>query len=121
MTAQSEPRDATVARLLALLDELPPELAERAFAHVSWTAKRADSYERLAFLGDSVLALAVTSHIYPSLEADRYGAGQLTPDSVLTGTFALDEAAADVDGVLAHIEDERREAEERLRRLTDAA
>jgi RIO kinase 1 len=50
-----------------------------------------------------------------------YGAGQLTPDSVLTGTFALDEAAADVDGVLAHIEDERREAEERLRRLTDAA
>ncbi len=78
MTAQSEPRDATVARLLALLDELPPELAERAFAHVSWTAKRADSYERLAFLGDSVLALAVTSHIYPSLEADRYGAGQLT-------------------------------------------
>ncbi len=78
MTAQSEPRDAAVARLQALLDELSPELAERAFAHVSWTAKRVDSYERLAFLGDSVLALAVTSHIYPSLEADRYGAGQLT-------------------------------------------
>ncbi len=78
MTTQSEPADAHVARLQELLDELPAELAARAFAHVSWTAKRADSYERLAFLGDSVLALAVTSHIYPSLEADRFGAGQLT-------------------------------------------
>ncbi|MGO9752980.1 MAG: ribonuclease III family protein [Solirubrobacteraceae bacterium] len=67
-----------MARLQGLLGELPADLAGRALAHVSWTAKRADSYERLAFLGDSVLALAVTSHIYPSLEADRYGAGQLT-------------------------------------------
>jgi ribonuclease-3 len=64
--------------LKALLDALPEDLAARAFAHVSWATKRADSYERLAFLGDSVLSLAVTSHIYPSLEADRYGAGQLT-------------------------------------------
>lgn len=78
MTIQSEPADANVAKLQGLLDELPAELAAQAFAHVSWTAKRADSYERLAFLGDSVLALAVTSHIYPSLEADSSGAGQLT-------------------------------------------
>ena len=35
---------------------------------------------------------------------------------MLTGTFAFDETAADVDGVLAHIEDERHEAEERQRR-----
>jgi ribonuclease-3 len=40
--------------------------------------RRADSYERLAFLGDSVLSLAVTTHLYPRLEADRYGAGRLT-------------------------------------------
>jgi ribonuclease-3 len=78
VTIQSEPADANVAKLQGLLDELPAELAAQAFAHVSWTAKRADSYERLAFLGDSVLALAVTSHIYPSLEADSSGAGQLT-------------------------------------------
>jgi len=44
-----------------------------------------------------------------------YGAGVLTPDSVLTGSFVFDKTAADVDGVLAHIEDERREAEERQR------
>ena len=40
--------------------------------------RRADSYERLAFLGDSVLALAVTAHLYPRLEARRFGAGRLT-------------------------------------------
>lgn len=66
------------AELAALLDQLPADLAAKAFTHVSWTEKRSDSYERLAFLGDSVLALAVTSHLYPSLEADRFGAGQLT-------------------------------------------
>lgn len=46
--------------------------------HSSWTERRSDSYERLAFLGDSVLALAVTAHLYPRLEADRFGAGRLT-------------------------------------------
>jgi ribonuclease-3 len=38
--------------------------------------RRGDSYERLAFLGDSVLGLAVTTHLFPRLEA--YGAGRLT-------------------------------------------
>ena len=48
------------------------------FTHASWSAAPGGSYERLAFLGDSVLELAVSAHIYPLLEADRYGAGQLT-------------------------------------------
>jgi ribonuclease III len=46
--------------------------------HSSWTERRADSYERLAFLGDSVLALAITTHLYPRLEAESFGAGRLT-------------------------------------------
>jgi ribonuclease-3 len=74
-------RDAaagTVAKLAALLDQLPADLRHRALTHASWTERRADSYERLAFLGDSVLALSITAHLYPSLEADRFGAGQLT-------------------------------------------
>jgi RIO kinase 1 len=49
-----------------------------------------------------------------------YGAGTLTPESVLTGKFVFDETAPDVEGVLAHIEDERREAEERERRIAEA-
>lgn len=61
-----------------LLDELPDELARQVFTHASWTERRSDSYARLAFLGDSVLALAVTTHLYPRLEAERFGAGRLT-------------------------------------------
>jgi ribonuclease III len=48
------------------------------FTHASWTDRRSDSYSRLAFLGDSVLGLAITAHLYPRLEAERYGAGRLT-------------------------------------------
>jgi ribonuclease III len=66
-------------RLLAdLLEELPQELARQVFTHASWSERRSDSYTRLAFLGDSVLALAVTAHLYPRLEAERFGAGRLT-------------------------------------------
>jgi len=67
-----------VERLRELLDRLPPERAQQAFTHASWTERRSRSYERLAFLGDSVLALAVSAHLYPRLEADRFGAGRLT-------------------------------------------
>jgi ribonuclease-3 len=72
---QSGPAEA---HLRELLDALPSELATHVFTHASWTSRRSESYERLAFLGDSVLSLAVTSHLYPRLEAERFGAGQLT-------------------------------------------
>lgn len=62
----------------ALLEELPAELARQVFTHASWSERRSDSYARLAFLGDSVLSLAVTTHLYPRLEAERFGAGRLT-------------------------------------------
>jgi ribonuclease-3 len=67
-----------VAPLRALLERLGPEQLTPVFTHSSWTARRADSYERLAFLGDSVLSLAVTTHLFPRLEAERFGAGRLT-------------------------------------------
>jgi ribonuclease III len=46
--------------------------------HASWTERRSESYERLALLGDSVLGLSVTTHLFPVLDADAYGAGRLT-------------------------------------------
>ena len=46
------------------------------FTHASWVDHRADSYERLAFLGDVVLSLAVSTHVFPRFP--RYGAGRLT-------------------------------------------
>ena len=49
-----------------------------------------------------------------------YEAGELRPESVLTGRFTRDTAAPDVDAVLTQIEDERREAELRQRRREQA-
>ena len=85
MSATREPEEradalpaGSVTALHELLEGLDDELAESVFTHSSWTARRASSYERLAFLGDSVLSLAVTTHLYPRLEADRFGPGRLT-------------------------------------------
>jgi ribonuclease-3 len=68
----------SAAPLRDLLERLDAESAAPVFRHSSWTAKRSESYERLAFLGDSVLSLAVSTHLFPRLDADRYGPGRLT-------------------------------------------
>lgn len=78
MPPSGPPDPGSVDRLRELLDALPEELARQSATHSSWTERRSDSYERLAFLGDSVLGLAVTTHLYPRLDADRFGAGELT-------------------------------------------
>jgi ribonuclease-3 len=69
------------------------------FTHASWTDKREDSYTRLAFLGDSVLGLAITTHLYPRLEAERYGAGRLTKIRAQTVSGASCRAVAERLGV----------------------
>jgi ribonuclease-3 len=61
VAASPEP---AVAGLSALVDELPPELREQALTHSSWTEHRVDSFERLAFLGDSVLGLSVATDVF---------------------------------------------------------
>jgi ribonuclease III len=58
-----EPESA-VAALSALIAELPVGLRRQALTHSSWTERRIDSFERLAFLGDSVLGLAVATELY---------------------------------------------------------
>jgi len=64
--------------LTGLLDDLPEDLGRQVFTHASWSERRSDSYTRLAFLGDSVLELAISAYIYPRLAAEEHGAGQLT-------------------------------------------
>jgi ribonuclease-3 len=56
------------AALAALIEELPEDLRRQALTHSSWTERRVDSFERLAFLGDSVLGLAVASELF-----ERFG------------------------------------------------
>ena len=65
MAAHPEP---AVTALSALIDELPAELRGQALTHSSWTERRVDSFERLAFLGDSVLGLAVATELFERFE-----------------------------------------------------
>jgi ribonuclease-3 len=50
-----------------LIATLPAERLENVFTHSSWAPDRASSYERLEFLGDSVLELAIARALF-----DRY-------------------------------------------------
>lgn len=52
------------AELGRLIGELPPERLEQVFKHASWAEDRAASYERLEFLGDSVLELAIARAVF---------------------------------------------------------
>jgi ribonuclease III len=63
----------SVDGLSDLIADLPEDLRRRALTHSSWAE---DSYERLAYLGDSVLALAIAADLCESF-ADL-GAGELT-------------------------------------------
>jgi ribonuclease-3 len=60
-------------RLLKLVDALPKELLARAFTHTSWAKERAESYERLEFLGDSVLGLAIARELYERFPGHQEG------------------------------------------------
>src|SRR5215213_7536434 len=53
-----------LAPLERLIEDLPEERLENVFTHSSWAPDRAASYERLEFLGDSVLELAVARTLY---------------------------------------------------------
>ena len=49
-----------------MIDSLPPERAGAVFTHSSWATERTASYERLEFLGDSVLELSVARTLFDS-------------------------------------------------------
>jgi ribonuclease III len=68
--------ESPVAALAALIGELPDDLRQQALTHSSWTERRVDSFERLAFLGDSVLGLAVATRVYETFP--KLAAGGLT-------------------------------------------
>src|SRR5919201_5009610 len=77
--------------LAELIDALPPDLRRRAVTHSSWVDHRADSYGRLAFLGDGVLGLAVGEHLFRRFP--RADIGRLTK---VHGQAVSGRACADV-------------------------
>jgi ribonuclease-3 len=63
------------AGLAELIDALPPERSAAVFTHSSWASIRSQSYERLEFLGDSVLELAIAHALYDRFP--EYEEGQM--------------------------------------------
>jgi ribonuclease-3 len=62
----------SVTALSDLVARLPEDLRRQALTHSSWVEEGDESYERLAYLGDSVLALAVASDLverFPEVDA----------------------------------------------------
>src|ERR687888_241125 len=132
------PRGSRAESLAELLTELPDDLRVQAFTHASWVEHRSESYERLAFLGDVVLSLAVSTHLYPRFE--RYGAGLLMDsDRVLASVceavigaaylaFGLERVAPavasafaeEIDEALRHPVDYKSVLQERLARRAEA-
>ena len=66
----------SVEQLAALFEGLSEPMRRNALTHSSWAAQRTDSYGRLAFLGDSVLGLAVAEDIFSRFP--RSDIGRLT-------------------------------------------
>src|SRR3954470_14882215 len=60
----TSPRTSKDASLRELIAAPPRERKSAVFTHSSWAADRSASYERLEFLGDSVLELAVARTLY---------------------------------------------------------
>jgi ribonuclease-3 len=59
--------------LAGLIEGLPADLRAHALTHSSWTANRAEAYERLAFIGDSILGLAVAAEVFARLPEEDSG------------------------------------------------
>jgi ribonuclease-3 len=59
--------------LAELIEALPEDRLRHVFTHSSWAQDRAHSYERLEFLGDSVLGLAIAEELYDRFPAAAEG------------------------------------------------
>ncbi|MSO94808.1 MAG: ribonuclease III [Thermoleophilia bacterium] len=59
--SKSEGKGCALARLI---ESLPPARRDHVFTHTSWATDRGSSYERLEFLGDSVLELSIARAVY---------------------------------------------------------
>ncbi len=86
-----------------------------AFTHASWAAERVRSYERLEFLGDGVLGLAIADHLFhrfperPEGELARIRAHVVSGEScaAVARELGLDRdlhAAAEADGAGEEVE-----------------
>ncbi|HEV3404486.1 MAG TPA: putative dsRNA-binding protein [Gaiellaceae bacterium] len=79
-----------------LIDRLPPARLEEVFTHPYWAEDRTTSYERLEFLGDAVLDVAIARHLY--LEHPDFDEGRMTKVLAhVRSRTACAEVAAELD------------------------
>lgn len=100
---------SAVKDLLGLIGELTADARIQALTHSSWTERRTQAWGRLAFLGDSVLGLAVAERVYETFP--RSDIGRLTK---IHGQVVSGRACAEVAfllGVPAMLEEVRPDGE----------
>ncbi|MGC1852305.1 MAG: putative dsRNA-binding protein [Solirubrobacterales bacterium] len=101
----------SVEALAGLVEELPDDLRRSALTHSSWTEEQPRSYERLAYLGDSVLALTVAAGIYARFpEVDAGGLTKIHNHAVSGVSCAEVGRELGVPAMLAEAEPEAEEA-----------
>jgi ribonuclease III len=101
-------RQSTLAELI---QELPDDLRRLALTHSSWTEERVESYERLAYLGDSVLALVIASDLYGRFaEIDAGGLTKIHNQAVSGVSCTEVGRELGVPAMLTEAEPEREEA-----------
>ena len=93
---------AGVQSLAELIATLPDDLRSTALTHSSWTEHRSDSYGRLAFLGDSVLGLAIAEDLYERFPRSDIGHLTKVHGQAVSGRACAEVARRlDVPGMLA--------------------
>lgn len=101
----------SVEALAGLVAELPDDLRRLALTHSSWTEEQPLSYERLAYLGDSVLALAIAAGIYERFpEIDAGGLTRIHNQTVSGVSCAEVGRALGVPAMIAGAEPEAEDA-----------
>jgi ribonuclease-3 len=95
---------AGVGSLAELTEALPDDLKAMSLTHSSWTDHRTDSYGRLAFLGDSVLGLAIAEELYERFPRSDIGHLTKVHGQAVSGRACAEVAKRlDVPGLLAKI------------------
>lgn len=74
-----------VLELAELIAELPAKLREQALTHYTWVKDDRDSYKRLAYIGDSLLALFVAEDLYGRFPNIHLGKLSMIRDRAVCG------------------------------------
>lgn len=81
-----------VEPLLAMIGELSDDVRLQALTHSSWTERRVRAWGRLAFLGDSVLGLAIAEHLFSRFSRSDIGRLTKIHGQVVSGRACMEVA-----------------------------